>query len=96
MSRGYVSDPLVRFLINVNEDPEFRSRFLREPVPILEKMLGHELTEEQIKTINKVAPMLLKYVEGIEEIPTGLEKLIEVLKEGTELNSPVEDDSAIL
>jgi hypothetical protein len=96
MSRDYTSDPLVSFLVDVNEDPEFRRRFLRNPVPILETMLGHELSEKQIEQINKVAPMLLQYVEGIEEITTGLEKLIEALKEGTELNSPVEDDSAIL
>ena len=96
MSYDYENDPLVKFLVDVNSDPEFRGRFLKQPIPILERMMGKELTEAQKKTIHKVRPMLLKYVEGIEDIPTGMEDLIEALKNDKELSGPVEDDSTIL
>ena len=90
------SNPLRRFLINVNENFIYRSNFLKDPITIIEELLEIQLSDEKKEQINGLKQKLIKATGGVFNIPTDA-ATINLLKQlRDEAVDVMGDDSIIL
>ena len=63
----------------MNEDQEFRAKFLQEPIAVMENE-GLFFSEEAKNEISVIHEELRENIEGLLKIPSGYEPLIDGLK----------------
>jgi len=88
LSKSYTSDdPIRRFFVKVNLDPEFRKKFLENPVAILARE-GVKLEPEVENEVMKLKDELNEKLPVISSIPSGYEGFLEDFAQGRELEKP--------
>ena len=83
------------FLIRVNEDFIYRAEFLKDPVRVIEELLGVTLSHEKKEQIFELRKKLMAATGGVFNIPTesATTNLLEHLREGS---VKVMDDDCII
>ena len=84
-SRKPYPNNLRNFLIRVNEDFIYRAEFLKDPVRIIEELLGVTLSHEKKEQILELRKKLMTATGGVFNLPTdpATANLLEHLREGS-------------